>query len=178
MNRLNEDENTRNMLDIIRESRNKDNDKIFTTLINEQTEYETAEDTTFDGEEDLDPAERKEEEEKFRQSVHPRCEFYKFKLYPNAQNVEFSGKFTDSQIEWFYSLDDTRGVYMTTDMLQLRDDTLETIKKLVGYYKSWSDEWANRIADEYNSAKDAETEEESTGFEPGDDLPDIEEPMV
>lgn len=177
MNRYDEGEETRRMLDIIRESASDTGQRAFQSIIKEQTEYETA-DTNEDtsSEQDLDRAEMKEEEDKFRQTVHPRCEFYKFKIYPSSQNAEFSGKFTDSQIEWFYSLDDTRGVYITTDMLQLRDDTLETIKKLVGYYKTWSDEWANRVAEEYDRISDEETE--SPEFEPGDDLPDEEEPMV
>ena len=123
---------------------------------------------------ELDTDELKEEEDKFRQTVHNRVEFNKFKLYPKSQNVEFGGKFTDSRIEWFYSLDDSTGVYITTDMLQLRDETLEVIKKLVGYYKAWSDEWANRIAEEYNTSISNEDVEEveGIGFEPGDDLPD------
>ena len=43
-------------------------------------------------------------------------------MYPKAQNVEFSGEFTDSKIEWFYSLDDTRGVYITGTFIQLNDE--------------------------------------------------------
>jgi hypothetical protein len=126
---------------------------------------------------ELDTDELKEEEDKFRQTVHNRVEFNKFKLYPKSQNGEFGGKFTDSRSEWFYSVDDSTGVYITADMLQLRDETLEVIKKLVGYYKAWSDEWANRIAEEYNTSisnEDVEEVEEveGIGFEPGDDLPD------
>ena len=82
-------------------------------------------------------------------------------------------------MEWNYSLDDSRGVYITNDLLQLDDDTLEVIKKLVGYYKAWSDDWATRIAEEYNNqVRDEEnTEDDAEGFEPGDDLPD-EMPFV
>ena len=100
---------------------------------------------------DLDEGELREEEDKFRQTVHNRVKFNKFKLYPASQNVEWGGEFTDSRMEWNYSLDDSRGVYMTSELLQLDDDTLEVIKKLVGYYKAWSDDWATRIAEEYNN---------------------------
>ena len=76
-------------------------------------------------------------------------------------NVEFSGKFTSSNLEWFYSLDDTNGVYITADLLQLNQSTLEQIQKLVGYYDSWSNEWATKIAEEYkNDVTDEENEEE------------------
>ena len=72
---------------------------------------------------------------------------------------EWSGEFTDTRISWYYSLDDSRGVYMTGDMLQLTDDTLKQIQKLVGYYQTWSDEWANRIAEEYQNEFKAEEDE-------------------
>lgn len=108
-----------------------------------------------------DPAALTEEEKKFRDTVSPRVSFNRFKLYPKAQNVEFSGKFTDNNVEWFYSLDDSRGVYITADLLQLSDTTLKQIQKLVAYYETWSNEWATKIAEEYsNDLKDEENAEE------------------
>ena len=197
MKNMNED-HTRRILNLIREGKVKEETK----LIKEQEEtltptdemmpdeFETApvEDVDEDAGEDrdLDDAEIKEEEDKFRQNVHNRVKFNKFKLYPTSQNVEWGGEFTDSRMEWNYSLDDSRGVYITNDLLQLDDDTLDVIKKLVGYYKAWSDDWATRIAEEYNNKirdeenieDDGETaKDELGGFELGDDLPD-EEPFV
>jgi hypothetical protein len=163
------------MLNIIREENNRRKDGKNLSIIKEQEEFETAEveNEVADGDEtDLDDAERKEEEDKFKQTVHPRCKFERFKLYPNAQNVEFSGEILDLGLNWEFSLDTTTGVYITNvNKLQLTNETLEIIKKLVGYYKTWADEWANRISDEYKSQED-------TGFEPGDDLPDEDEMTV
>ena len=145
---MNRHDETRKILDLIRESNKKPT--LGKTLIREQEEK---------GE--LDPTELKEEEKKFRDTVTPRVKFNRFKLYPEAQNVEFSGEFTDNRVEWFFSLDDTQGVYVTTDMLQLREDTMKLLQKLIGYYKTWSEEWANRIAEEYeNLEADEENEEE------------------
>ena len=63
--------------------------------------------------------------------------------------------------DWFYSLDDTNGVYITADLLQLNQTTLEQIQKLVAYYDTWSDEWATKIAEEYNNeVADEENAEE------------------
>ena len=195
MKNMNED-HTRRILNIIREGKDTEASK----LITEQEEmlaptdemmpddFETAEveveDESAGEDRDLDTDELKEEEDKFRQTVHNRVKFNKFKLYPASQNVEWGGEFTDSRMEWNYSLDDSRGVYMTSELLQLDDDTLEVIKKLVGYYKAWSDDWATRIAEEYNnkirdnedSEDDGETDkDEYEGlFEPGDDLPEID----
>ncbi len=147
---MNQHDETRKILDLIREQQN--------VTLNSNKKILMEQSINVQQEKDLDPTEVTEEEKKFRDTVTPRVKFNKFKLYPKAQNVEFSGEFTDNGIEWYYSLDDSRGVYITTDLLQLRDDTLQQIKKLVGYYETWSNEWANRIAEEYQNE---ETDEEN-----------------
>ena len=127
---MNQHDETRKILDLIRENKK--------SVLSNSRRMLVEQDITVQEEKgELDPTELKEEEKKFRDTVTPRVKFNKFKLYPEAQNVEFSGEFTDSRIEWYYSLDDTQGVYITTDLLQLRDDTLKQIQKLVGYYKTW-----------------------------------------
>jgi len=196
MKNMNED-HTRRILNIIREGKDTEASKLITEQEEEMLaptdemmpdDFETAEveveDESAGEDRDLDTDELKEEEDKFRQTVHNRVKFNKFKLYPASQNVEWGGEFTDSRMEWNYSLDDSRGVYMTSELLQLDDDTLDVIKKLVGYYKAWSDDWATRIAEEYNNKirdnenteDDGETaKDEYEGlFEPGDDLPEID----
>jgi len=155
---MSEHDVTRKMLEIIRESENA-NKKIIKENLQKRRLLKEVDENKED--KDLDPTELSEEEKKFRDTVSPRVKFNRFRLYPKAQNVEFSGKFTDSNVEWFYSLDDTRGVYITTDLLQLNDQTLKQIQKLVAYYESWSNEWATKIAEEYNNeVKDEENAEE------------------
>jgi hypothetical protein len=196
MKNMNED-HTRRILNIIREGKDTEASKLITEQEEEMLaptdemmpdDFETAEveveDEAAGEDRDLDEGELREEEDKFRQTVHNRVKFNKFKLYPASQNVEWGGEFTDSRMEWNYSLDDSRGVYMTSELLQLDDDTLDVIKKLVGYYKAWSDDWATRIAEEYNNKirddenteDDGETaKDEYEGlFEPGDDLPELD----
>jgi len=148
---MSQHDETRKILELIREDKRKvtHSKKL---LIKEQQEGVVEE-------KELDPAEYAEEEKKFRDTISPRVKFNQFKLYPKAQNVEWSGEFTDTRISWYYSLDDSRGVYMTGDMLQLTDDTLKQIQKLVGYYQTWSDEWANRIAEEYQNEIKSEEDE-------------------
>ena len=150
---MNQHDETRKMLELIRENNRKP--------LSDNKTFLFEQDIKVQQEQDLDPTEVAEEEKKFRDTVTPRVKFNKFKLYPKAQNVEFSGEFTDNGIEWYYSLDDSRGVYISADLLQLRDDTLNQIKKLVGYYETWAEEWANRIAEEYqNEVVDEENAEE------------------
>lgn len=155
-------DSTRRMLDLIRESKRTKKNK---SIITEQTVAKGDIDLSQD-----DLAAYNEEEKNFRSNVTPRTKFNRFKLYPESQNVEFSGEFTDNRIEWFYSLDDTKGVYITADLLQLNDQTLKQIQKLVAYYDTWSNEWATKIAEEYqNEVTDIENEEQGP-----EDLADLE----
>jgi hypothetical protein len=149
---MNQHDETRKILELIRES--KRTSPLSNKILIKEQELGVVE------EKELDPAEYAEEEKKFRDTISPRVKFNQFKLYPKAQNVEWSGEFTDTRISWYYSLDDSRGVYITGDMVQLTDDTLKQIQKLVGYYQTWSDEWANRIAEEYQNEVKADTDEE------------------
>lgn len=150
---MSQHDETMRMLGLIRETYNTNIKK---TLITEETRSSGDKDL---GEED--PEALKEEEKKFRDTVTPRVEFNRFKLYPKAQNVEFSGRFTSNNLEWYYSLDDTNGVYISADLLQLNQTTLQQIQKLVAYYDTWSNEWATKIAEEYsNEVKDEENAEE------------------
>jgi len=151
---MSQHDETRKILELIRESGSK---SILTkTLITEQDLNVQKKD-----ENSLDPTEMKEQERLFRDTVTQRVKFNQMKLYPKAQNVEWSGEFTDNAVEWFYSLDDTQGVYVTTELLQLREDTMKLLQKLIAYYKTWSDDWAKRIAEEYeNQQTDEENAEE------------------
>tara|TARA_S200002703_G_scaffold1341_3_gene2374 strand:- start:8719 stop:9237 length:519 start_codon:yes stop_codon:yes gene_type:complete len=166
---MSQHDETRRMLGLIRENLNTN--KKNKTLLREQSEVKDDIDL---GEEDS--ASLVEEEKKFRDTVTPRVEFNRFKLYPKAQNVEFSGKFTSNNLEWFYSLDDTNGVYITADLLQLDQSSLEQIQKLVAYYDTWSNEWATKIAEEYkNEVVDEENAEE--GPEPLETEENLDEPF-
>jgi len=148
---MSEHDVTKKMLELIRESERR-------TINKKSKLLKEADESKED--KDLEATELSEEEKKFRDTVSPRVKFNRFRLYPKAQNVEFSGQFTDNNVEWFYSLDDTRGVYITADLLQLNDQTLKQIQKLVAYYETWANEWATKIAEEYNNEnKDEENAE-------------------
>ena len=114
---MSQHDETKRMLGLIRETNSIETNKN-KKILREQNEKDG-------GKEDLAPAEYAEEQQKFRDTVSPRVKFNSFKLYPKAQNVEFSGEFTDSKIEWFYSLDDARGVYITGTFIQLRNEVVD-----------------------------------------------------
>lgn len=99
---------------------------------------------------DLTGPELKNELDKFRETISPRVEFDIFKLYPQANNVVFSGKFQIlGGMDWQFSMSDADGVYVSVDNLQLTDEAVQLIQKLQGYYKVWVKEWATKLATEY-----------------------------
>lgn len=169
---MNQHDETRRMLDLIRESKkNKNVIKESRHFLNEADDKSSTR--------DLDPEEYKEEERKFRESVSPRVKFNSFRLYPKSQNVEFSGLFTDNNVEWFYSLDDTMGCYMSANLLQLNEGVLKQIQKLVAYYETWANEWGTRISEEYsNDLKDEENEEVGPESLDQEELDKEEEPLA
>ena len=90
--------------------------------------------------------------------------FEPIKVYP--ENVEWSGHLIREKVDWTFSLDDTTGCYIyTTELIQLRDETLEVLKKLRGYYDVWADEWSSRLTglptDETEEEINLDTEEPS-----------------
>jgi hypothetical protein len=110
----------------------------------------------------LDAQEQKEEENKFKEIVSKLVKFEPIKVYP--ENVEWSGHLIREKVDWTFSLDDTTGCYIyTTELIQLRDETLEVLKKLRGYYDVWSDEWSSRLTglptDETEEEINLDTEE-------------------
>jgi hypothetical protein len=102
-------------------------------------------------EEELSSAELSEEQKAFRDTVSPRVDFTGFKVYPNTKNVIFSGKFENmGGLEWQFTLEDADGLYISGDNVPMTEDAITTIKKLKGYYKNWADDWAQKLATEYN----------------------------
>tara|TARA_R110000796_G_scaffold252137_1_gene385321 strand:- start:18280 stop:18729 length:450 start_codon:yes stop_codon:yes gene_type:complete len=145
MERLDEQDITKQMLSTIRKK----------TLINESN-------TSTSDEEELTSAELSEQQTNFRDTVSPRVDFTGFKIYPKNKNVVFSGKFENmGGLEWEFTLEDTNGLYITANNVPFSDDTIELIKKLKGFYDNWADEWAQKLATEYNreSQDDEEVQE-------------------
>lgn len=103
---------------------------------------------------DLSGPELKEEQKKFRETISPRVDFSVFKIYPQASNVVFAGKFQDMNgMEWEFTLSETNGIYIKVNNLQLTKEAVVIIQKLFGYYQVWSNEWANKLATEYKIEK-------------------------
>lgn len=142
MERIDEQEMTKNMLSMIREK-----------VITENTSDE----------EELDSAELSEEQTNFRKAVSPRVDFTGFKIYPNSKNAVFSGKFQNlGGLEWEFTLEDSNGLYISANNVPFSDDTIDVIKKLKGFYDNWADTWAEKLATEYTASQNDDVEIQQT----------------
>jgi hypothetical protein len=82
--------------------------------------------------------------DEFVADVAEIVDFNKLNLYPN--NVEWSGKITEYDVEFFFSIGETNGVYINGTMMQIDEDFLEMIQKLKSYYEKFKTKWSKVIA--------------------------------
>ena len=80
----------------------------------------------------------------FVDQVSDLADFGILNVYPN--NVEWSGKIIDKDIEFMYSIGESSGVYINGNMLKLDQDFLETINKLSSYYDQFKAKWGSVIS--------------------------------
>jgi hypothetical protein len=82
--------------------------------------------------------------DEFVAEVAEIVDFNKLNLYPN--NVEWSGKITEYDLEFFFSIGENNGVYINGTMMQLDEEFLEMLQKLKGYYEKFKTKWSKVIA--------------------------------
>jgi hypothetical protein len=96
----------------------------------------------------------KDEVKKISDSVDPRVQITKFKIYPKDRDVQFDGRL-DSGINFFMSVRAMKLKISITDdsgkptQIYLDNELLKTIQKLNGYYENWTREWAQKLNTEY-----------------------------
>ena len=76
----------------------------------------------------------------FVTEVSEIVDFNKLNLYSN--NVEWSGKITELDVEFFYSIGETNGIYINGTMTKIDDDYLEFLNKLKQYYEKFKSKWS------------------------------------
>jgi len=82
--------------------------------------------------------------DEFKQDVTEMSDLNKLNLYPT--NVEWSGKITELDIEFFFSIGETNGVYINGTMIKLDDEFTEMSTKLKSYYEKFKTKWAKILS--------------------------------
>ena len=82
--------------------------------------------------------------DEFVDEVSDLSDFGVLNLYPNE--VQWSGKVIDMDIEFFYSIGENNGVYLNGDMIKLDEKLTELVTKLTSFYDKFKSKWAKVIS--------------------------------
>ena len=82
--------------------------------------------------------------DEFVQEVSELVDFFPLNVYTN--NVEWSGKVIDQDLEFFYSIGENSGVYINGDMIKLDENFMDFAQKLSSYYNKFKAKWSRVLA--------------------------------
>ena len=82
--------------------------------------------------------------DEFVEEVSDLVDFNELNVYPS--NVEWSGKIIDYDLDFVFSIGESNGVYINADMVKVNDDFLDFINKLKQYYDKFKSKWAKVLA--------------------------------
>jgi hypothetical protein len=80
----------------------------------------------------------------FVNEVSDLSDFGVLNLY--TENVDWSGRVIDEDVEFYFSIGEKNGVYINGDMIQLDDTLVELINKLTSFYDKFKSKWAKVLS--------------------------------
>lgn len=89
--------------------------------------------------------------DEFTTDVSDMVDFDKLNVYSN--NVEWSGKLIEYDVEFFFSIGEDNGVYINGEMLKMDDEFIGFITKLKTYYEKFKSKWASILASRKKTEK-------------------------
>lgn len=90
--------------------------------------------------------------DEFIAEVSELVDFNKLNLYEN--NVEWSGKITELDVEFFYSIGENNGIYVNGTMTKIDDEYLGFLVNLRKYYEKFKSKWSKVIATRKKTAEE------------------------
>ena len=82
--------------------------------------------------------------DEFVTDVSDLSDFGVLNVYPNE--VQWSGKVIDFDLEFFFSIGEKNGVYINGDMIKLDDKLTELVGKLTTFYEKFKTKWGKVIS--------------------------------
>tara|TARA_R110000744_G_scaffold342492_1_gene447630 strand:- start:1784 stop:2374 length:591 start_codon:yes stop_codon:yes gene_type:complete len=80
----------------------------------------------------------------FIEQVSDLVDYKALQLYRN--NVEWGGRLIKEDLDFFFSLGESNGVFISGNMVRVDNDFVDTIEKLRNFYDIFSAKWANVLA--------------------------------
>jgi hypothetical protein len=102
--------------------------------------------------------------EGFIDSVEDLADFNELNIYKN--NIEWSGKLVRFDLEFFYTIGESNGIYINGTMIKIDEDLYGMLDKLKTYYKTFSTKWSQILSERKGSVEpsadssEAESEED------------------
>ena len=61
-------------------------------------------------------------------------------------NVEWSGKILELNLEFFYAINEPHGIYINGDMIKVDQEYLEMVNKVQSFYEKFKNKWSKIVA--------------------------------
>ena len=94
----------------------------------------------------------------FIEQVSDLVDFNALNMYEN--NIEWSGRLVKFDIDYYYSVGEKNGVYISGNMVQVDEDFSEMMETLKSYYNTFSSKWAKVLADRKSTKRHPESDAE------------------
>jgi hypothetical protein len=82
--------------------------------------------------------------DEFVNEVSDMVNFGQLNLY--SSNADWSGLIIDFDIEFYFTIGESNGIYFNGNMVKLDENLLQMISKLQSYYEKFKSKWAKIIA--------------------------------
>ena len=82
--------------------------------------------------------------DEFVNEVSDLVDFNTLNVYPN--NVDWSGKIIDSDLDFTFTIGENSGIYVDGEMLKVDENFLELLNKLQQYYQKFKSKWSRILA--------------------------------
>jgi hypothetical protein len=82
--------------------------------------------------------------DEFRNEVAEIVDFGKLNVFHD--NVEWSGKILEIDLEFFYTVNEPNGIYINGQMIKIDQEYLEMVGKLRAYYEKFKTKWSKIVA--------------------------------
>ena len=82
--------------------------------------------------------------DEFVSEVSDLVNFGQLNVYQN--NVDWSGKIVDFDLDFYFTIGESNGIYISGDMVKVDENFLDGINKLQTFYEKFKSKWAKVIA--------------------------------
>lgn len=82
--------------------------------------------------------------DEFVEEVSDLVDFNTLNVYKN--NVEWSGKLIDEDLEFIFTIGEDSGIYINGNMIKVDEEFLNTLNKIQQYYQKFKSKWGRVLA--------------------------------